>query len=62
MLPWYLRDVGWPGALAALLTLIKLEGRPFHLAALALVRYGIGPRELAGLRPRVGGGSTLAPG
>jgi hypothetical protein len=36
------------------LTLIKVEGRPFHLAALALVRYGIGPRELSGLRPRVG--------
>jgi hypothetical protein len=53
VLPWYLRDVGGPGACAALLTLIKLEGRPFHLAALALVRYAMGPRELAGLRPRV---------
>jgi hypothetical protein len=52
MLPWYLRDVGAPGVCAALLTLIKVEGRPFHLAALALVRYGIGPRELSGLRPR----------
>lgn len=51
MLPWYLRDVGGPGACAALLTLIKVEGRPFHLAALALVRYGIGSRELSGLRP-----------
>ena len=50
-LPWYLRDVGAPGACAALLTLIRVEGRPFHLAALALVRYGIGPRELSGLRP-----------
>lgn len=54
ILPWYLRDVGGPGACAALLTLIKVEGRPFHLAALALVRYGIGPRELSGLRPRRG--------
>ncbi|HTA98081.1 MAG TPA: hypothetical protein VK730_10625 [Solirubrobacteraceae bacterium] len=52
MLPWYLREVGAPGACAALLTLIKVEGRPFHLAALALVRYGVGPRELSGLRPR----------
>jgi hypothetical protein len=51
MLPWYLRDVGAPGVCAALLTLIKIEGRPFHLAALALVRYGIEPRELSGLRP-----------
>ncbi len=54
MLPWYLRDVGAPGVCAALLTLIKVEGRPFHLAALALMRYGIGPRELSGLRPRRG--------
>lgn len=53
LLPWYLRDVGGPGVCAALLTVIKVEGRPFHLAALALVRYATGPRELAGLRPRV---------
>jgi hypothetical protein len=53
MLPWYIRDLGGPGALAALLTLIKVEGRPFHLAALALARYAAGPREFAGLRPRV---------
>jgi hypothetical protein len=49
-LPWYLLEVALPGLLAALLTLIKIEGRPFHLAALALLRYGVGPRELAGLR------------
>jgi hypothetical protein len=53
MLPWYLRYVGGPGACAALLTLIKVEGRPFHLAALALVRFGMGSHELSGLRPRV---------
>jgi hypothetical protein len=50
-LPWYVRDVAAPGALAALLTSIKIEGRSFHLAALALGRYACGPRELAGLRP-----------
>jgi hypothetical protein len=52
-LPWYLRDVATPGATAALLTLVKIEGRPFHLAALALLRFALGPRELAGLRRRV---------
>lgn len=52
-LPWYARDVAVPGALAALLTLIKIEGRSFHLAAGALLRYACGPRDLAGLRPRV---------
>lgn len=52
-LPWYMRDLAVPGTTAALLTMIKVEGRPFHLAALALARYGAGPRELTGLRPRV---------
>ena len=53
MFPWYLRDVGGPGVCAALLTLIKIEGRPFHLAALALARYSVGRRELSGLRPLI---------
>lgn len=52
IVPWYLRDLAAPGALAALLTLIAVEGRPFHLAAIALVRYAAGPRELSGLRAR----------
>jgi len=51
-LPWYMRDIGLPGLLAALLTIIRVEGRPAHLAGLALVRYATGPRELAGVRPR----------
>ena len=51
ILPWYARDVAIPGAMAALLTLIKIEGRSFHLAALALLRFAFGPRKLSGLRP-----------
>jgi hypothetical protein len=50
-LPWYLRDLVLPAGLAALLTMIRVEGRPFHLAAAALLRYALGPRCLAGLRP-----------
>lgn len=49
--PWYLRDLAMPGASAALLTVIRVEGRPFHLAAHALARYRIGPRHLTGARP-----------
>ncbi|HEY8303460.1 MAG TPA: hypothetical protein VIG42_02610 [Solirubrobacteraceae bacterium] len=52
LLPWYLREVAAPGAAAALLTLVKIDGRPAHLAALALLRYGLGPRELVGFTPR----------
>jgi hypothetical protein len=51
--PWYISDLAVPAGVAAVLTMIKVEGRPFHLAALALTRYGVGPRELAGLRPCV---------
>lgn len=51
MFPWYMRYVGLPGALAALLTLIRVEGRSFHVAALALLRFLGGPRHLQGLRP-----------
>jgi hypothetical protein len=51
-LPWYIRDIALPGLAAAALTVVRIEGRPFHVAALALARYGAGPRELAGVRPR----------
>ncbi len=49
-LPWYARDLLLPAGLAALLTLIRVEGRPFHLAAAALLRHLLGPRQLVGLR------------
>lgn len=52
VLPWYLRDLALPSAGAAMLTMVRVEGRPFHLAAGALVRYTIGPRRLAGGRAR----------
>jgi hypothetical protein len=50
MLPWYVVDLALPSATAALLSVIKIEGRPFHLAAQALLRHRLGPRRLAGLR------------
>jgi hypothetical protein len=52
LLPWYVRELAVPGALSALLTTIKVEGRTFHLAALALLGYAAGARELSGVRPR----------
>lgn len=60
--PWYLREVASPAALAALFTLIAIEGRPFHLAALSLLRFALGPRELSGLRPRRASDRQLLPG
>jgi len=48
VLPWYLLDLALPLASAAVLTLIRVEGRPFHLAAAALLRFAGGPRRLVG--------------
>jgi hypothetical protein len=54
--PWYGRELALPALGAGLLALIRVEGRPFHLAAIALLRYAIGPRHLSGL------GASRAPG
>jgi hypothetical protein len=48
--PWFLRDVALPVAGATVLTAIRIEGRVFHLAAHAVLRYWFGPRHLAGTR------------
>ena len=60
-LPWYLRDVALPAGCAALLTVIRIEGRPFHLAAQSLLRHRTGSRRLSGLRP-LGPSSCAFPG
>jgi hypothetical protein len=50
LLPWYARYALFPGVLAMFLSILRLEGRTSHLAALALARYWLGPRHLVGLR------------
>jgi hypothetical protein len=45
VLPWYLRNLALPGASATLLTIISLDGRPFHLAAHALIGHWTRPRH-----------------
>jgi hypothetical protein len=59
---WYLRDLAAPGAVAALLTIVRVEGRPFHLAVRALAFYALSPRHLAGLRPCPTPGGVWRPG
>lgn len=60
--PWYVRGLLGPAALAVLLTTIRLDGRPCHVAVRTLVGYWLGPRRLVGLRrcPRLE--SRLEPG
>jgi hypothetical protein len=60
-LPWYLRDLLLPGAGAALLSVVSIEGRPFHLAAHALLRHRAGPRWLSGLEGCVAAGWRWSP-
>ncbi len=52
-LPWYLAYLALPGAGAALLSVIAIDGRPAHLAAQALLRHRIAPRHSIGLRVRL---------
>jgi hypothetical protein len=49
-LPWYIRDLGLPGATATVLGMLRLEGRTFHVAAMALLRFWVEPRHLMCLR------------
>jgi hypothetical protein len=62
VMPWYLRELALPAALATVLGVIRVEGRPFHLAAQALLRHQLGPRRLAGpCRPGAPGERWLPP-
>src|SRR5947207_1292345 len=45
--PWPLRDLVAPLALAAVLTVLRIDGRPAHDALLAGIRFAIGPRHLS---------------
>lgn len=50
MAPWYLRDLALPACAAALMAVVRLEGRPFHLCAFALMRHTTAPRRVSGVR------------
>lgn len=47
-LPWYLREVALPAGLAGLLVVLRIDGRPFHIAVLSLLAYASQPREVLG--------------
>jgi len=51
LVPWYARDIGLPLAAATLLGAIRLEGRPFHIAAAAMLGHTLGRRHLHALAP-----------
>jgi len=49
--PWYLRTLLAPAVLAGALTTVRVDGRPSHLTARALLCFAAGPRTLTALRP-----------
>jgi hypothetical protein len=49
---WYVRDLAAPAALASVLTVVRVEGRSFHLAARALAGHLAAPRTVGCLRGR----------
>jgi hypothetical protein len=59
-LPWYLLDLALPVGGGALLSVIRIDGRPAHLAAQALLRHRCQPRQSVGLRQaRAGVGAQV---
>lgn len=46
--PWYLRVLAGPIGGAALLCVLRIDGRPFHQAAGSLLRFATGPRLVHG--------------
>lgn len=50
MLPWFARYLAIPGLTGALLAIVRIEGRPFHLAAFALLRHRFGLPAPNGMR------------
>jgi hypothetical protein len=51
--PWYVRDLALPALAASLLAPARVSGRPFHLAANALLRHAVSSRRRASLCRRI---------
>lgn len=62
IVPWYVRGLLGPAALAVLLTAVRVDGRPCHVVGRALIGYRLGPRRLVGLRRGGRLDSRLQPG
>jgi hypothetical protein len=51
VIPWFVRDIGLPILAATLLGAARIEGRPFHTAALSLLALAGGRRRFVALAP-----------
>jgi hypothetical protein len=61
-LPWYVRYLGLPITVAALATIVRIEGRPFHLAVQAMVAHRVRPRHTSRLERVPAPGARWRPG
>lgn len=61
LVPWYLRDLVLPAALAAVLATVRLDGRAFHVAAWSLACALARPRRTTSLQRRSRAGSSWRP-
>jgi hypothetical protein len=59
--PWFLRDLVLPASSAALLSLIRVDGRTCHLAALGLLGMVMAPRRISALTGGSGVGARWCP-
>jgi len=62
LLPWPIRDLVIPLAIAGALIVLRLDGRHGHHALLAAARYLGSPRNLSGFTPCAAIGTTWRPG
>lgn len=60
-MPWFMRYLAVPGALATLLAVVRIDGRPFHTALAPLARLGTGPRTFSQLSPCAPAGTCWCP-
>jgi hypothetical protein len=62
VVPWPLRDLIVPLALAAALTGLQVDGRPAHHALAAALRFAASRRHLSGFMPCAAVGTVWRPG
>jgi hypothetical protein len=60
-LPWYLRELAFPAAVATVLAVVRVDGRTFHLAARAQLRLLTTPRRVSNLQRASTVGSRWRP-
>jgi hypothetical protein len=59
--PWYISELACPLIAASLFSMLRIDGRRFHLVAIAAARHSIGPKRLAGMRSVSATGSMWWP-